>query len=181
MFPLLVTTPNGHIAHISKVYGGRSSDVFITNDSGFLSEFDFKKDDVILADKGFPQIKISGKTITVIPPRARKGQTQFTVKQMETTKKIASVRIHVERVIQRLKIYKILNHRMSLRLMPHVEKILKVCAVLTNFQAPIIKPKVEEEEEVEQLFDDNSLEAGASGDEGSDLGDDVNTEDSDNE
>ena len=63
--------------------------------------------------------------------------------------------------------------------MPDVEKILKVCAVLTNFQAPIIKPKVDDEEEVKQLFDDNSLEPGASGDE--DLGDDVNTADSDGE
>ena len=52
---------------------------------------------------------------------------------------------------------------------------------MVNIHAPIIKPKVADLEEVEQFFDENSLEAGASGDENSDLDDDVNTEDSDNE
>ena len=52
---------------------------------------------------------------------------------------------------------------------------------MVNIQAPIIKPKVADLEEVEQFFDVNSLKAGASGDENSDLDDDVNTEDSDKE
>ncbi|KAH7959106.1 hypothetical protein HPB49_008308 [Dermacentor silvarum] len=44
--------PNGMIAFMSAVYGGRQTDSFITQDSGFLNLV--QEGDIILSDKGFP-------------------------------------------------------------------------------------------------------------------------------
>jgi len=45
---LVVITPNGMVSLLSKVYEGRSSDSFITNDSGFLNKLE--PGDQVLAD-----------------------------------------------------------------------------------------------------------------------------------
>lgn len=127
--------PSGLITFISQAYGGHSSDSFITRDSGFLQLLE--DGDKVLADKGFPTLEMKG-VLTIIPPRAKAGQKQFTKQQMAATKKIASVRIHIERVIQRMKIFKILSHRLNYRMLPHLTKILKVIAFLVNQQPPII-------------------------------------------
>lgn len=52
---LVVTTPNGMVCYLSKSYGGRYSDRFITNDSGFLEKLEYG--DQVLVDKGYPGIK----------------------------------------------------------------------------------------------------------------------------
>lgn len=58
---------------------------------------------------------------------------------MNSTYQIASVRIHVERVIQRLKNYRILSNKLPLTVLPDMNKVLSVCAALVNMQPSIIK------------------------------------------
>ena len=89
--------PNRFIQFVSKCYGGRAFDTFITNACDLL--FKLSPGDLVMSDKGFPMIKTIEKIITVILPKACKVAKQFTKQQMEGTSKIASVRIHVERVI----------------------------------------------------------------------------------
>lgn len=81
----------------------------------------------MLANKGFPQIR--GKL-------AEDG-IKFQMPAY-TTYKVASARIHVERSIQRMKIYRILSEKLSLDLVPHVGKMTDKCGVLANLQKPII-------------------------------------------
>ncbi|XP_050066075.1 uncharacterized protein LOC126555161 [Aphis gossypii] len=73
---LVAVTPNGMICFLSKCYGGRASDSFITNDSGFLNKLE--PGDVVLADKGFPSIKTHCETnsnsILVMPPVLHNGR-----------------------------------------------------------------------------------------------------------
>ncbi|XP_064469587.1 uncharacterized protein LOC135384313 [Ornithodoros turicata] len=131
--------PNGMIAFISDPYGGRHSDSYITTNSGFLTHV--LPGDLILSDKGFPSIATTMKehgAILVMPPFNR-GGGQLSVEDMEPTLVIAQVRIHVERVIQRLKIYQVLSNCIPLSLIPHMYKVMKVCAALVNLQSPIIK------------------------------------------
>lgn len=137
--------PNCAITFLSKCYGGRASVSHITNNTGFLNLL--SPGDVVLGDKGFLTIKAQD-VITVLPPRAKKN-TQFTVEEMEKTRQIGSVRVHVERLIGKLKNFRILRNRIETNLLPHINKIVHVCAVLVNLSPSILKSNEEEEERIE--------------------------------
>lgn len=81
--------PNGCITFLSKPFGGRSSDAFITTQSNFLQLLE--DGDKVLADKGFPTIDSANGVVMVIPPRAKRGQKYATADQMKLTKEIARV------------------------------------------------------------------------------------------
>lgn len=136
---LVGITPNGMVVFRSKLYGGRCSDTHITLDSGFLSVLE--RDDMVLADKGFPGIRASladRGVVMVMPPFSAGSNVPFTPEDMEQTYTVASVRIHVEGVIQRIKIYDILNHRVPISLIPAMGDVFHVCCVLANLQPHII-------------------------------------------
>lgn len=72
---------------VSQGYGGRATDSYITNDSGFLNLIE--PNDFVLADKGFPQIQseLSKRNATlVIPPFA--FNPQFTESEIDDTYKM---------------------------------------------------------------------------------------------
>ena len=71
-----------------------------------------------------------------IPPFL--GQMQLNQEEVIATKNVAQCRIHVERAIGRLKMFKILEC-LEKNLRPHADKIVQLIAVLCNFQSPLIK------------------------------------------
>ena len=151
------------ITFVSKTFGGRTSDTHITRNSGFLN-LSFTPGDMVMADKGFPTIDIAD-VILVTPPKKQSGK-QFTKEELESCERIASVRIHVERVIQRLKLFNILTHRFSAKLFSRIDKIVHLCAVLVNLQTHVLTPDsdvsesdVSESENIEfDLDSDDSLD-----------------------
>lgn len=138
---LLGISPNGVVTFLSKAFGGRTSDSRLTVDSGFLELL--QPGDCVLADKGFPTIKttLAEKKVVLVMPPFSKGADQFNSQEMAETYLVARCRIHVERIIQRIKIYNILNHRVPVTLIPYMEKVFHVCCVLANYQPHIIKPE----------------------------------------
>ena len=99
---LVGITPNGQISFLSRTYGGRASDVHITRESGFLDLVE--PNDIIVADRGFPiQEDLILKYASLQIPPAAQGNRQMTGQKVKKTKKVANLRIHVERAIQRLK------------------------------------------------------------------------------
>lgn len=137
---LVAVTPGGMICFCSKAYGGRLSDAHITVDSGFLDLV--QPGDTVLADKGFPGIQTvlgSQNAVLVMPPFLH--ASQFSPEEVRETYNIAQVRIHVERMIQRIKIYNILNNKVPIELIPCMNDVFHVCCVLANLQLPIIKRK----------------------------------------
>ncbi len=137
---LIGVSPGGLITFVSKAYGGRSSDCYITNDSGFTSNLE--PGDTVMADKGFPQIRAdcsSRNILLVMPPFANSSSPQFSEEQMQETYSIASVRIHVERVIQRIKIFNVLNNVIPIDLLHAIDDIVHMCCILTNLQPRIIQ------------------------------------------
>uniref|UniRef100_A0A6P7GV30 Uncharacterized protein LOC114346833 n=1 Tax=Diabrotica virgifera virgifera TaxID=50390 RepID=A0A6P7GV30_DIAVI len=136
---LLGINPNGFICCRSKAYGGRISDSQITIESGIINLLEHG--DTVLADKGFPEfqnvIDNSGKKIMLVMPPFLKDKKEFTKEETEKTYGTARVRIHVERIMQRLRIYRILD-KIPEHLFSHIDKIIDVCCILVNLQPPII-------------------------------------------
>ena len=136
---LIAINPNGFVAFLSKGYGGRSTDGFVNVDSQFTELLEL--DDVILADKGFPQIVCEiGKqnAVLIMPQFGNTNEPQFSEENMQKTFKVATVRVHVECTSQRIRLFNIL-HNIDLDVLGYADVLVHVCGVLVNFQTPILK------------------------------------------
>lgn len=135
---LVAVAPNGAIIFTSGCYLGSTSDREVVKDCGILSKL--STGDLILADKGFPIFDLMpGGTSLNIPPFLR-GNRQFTADEVSYCKRIASCRVHVERAIQRIKIYRVLR-KLQAHKRPLATKLVRVCSCLANLQSFIIAKK----------------------------------------
>ena len=94
---LIAVTPSGAVSFVSNLYGGCISDRELTEKSGLLNLLE--PGDSVMADRGFT-IDARGVALN-IPPM--KTQHQFTSRELTVTRRIANLRIHVERAIGRIK------------------------------------------------------------------------------
>ncbi|XP_037517989.2 uncharacterized protein LOC119394756 [Rhipicephalus sanguineus] len=135
---MISVTPAGLIAHISDGYGGRASDKAIFEQSGLISLLD-PISDAVMADRGFLIDSIcADHLVELIRPPFKKKQKQLSKGDALRTQKIASARVHVERVIQRLKLFKILTTRVPWGMIGQLDDIMVVVAGITNLSPPII-------------------------------------------
>ena len=143
---LIGITPCGTISYLSECWGGRISDKNLTQESTFLSLLE--PGDVVLADRGFTMSEdIALRGAKLIIPAFTRGKTQLSQKDVEMSKQLSKVRIHVERVIGLMKNrYTILKGPIPLNTLKHkgdtgvanIDKILVVCSALTNLGEPIV-------------------------------------------
>jgi hypothetical protein len=133
---LISISPLLHINFISKLYTGSISDKEIIRQSGFLQLLN--PGDVIMADKGFniQDLLAIRHTRLLAPPIMKKGC--ISAKASTATRRIAKARVHVERIIRKLKCFGSLRGTIPLSLKPYLSHVLKVCAALVNLQPPII-------------------------------------------
>ena len=95
---LIGITPHGSVSFVSKGWGGRVSDKHLTENCGLLNYL--LPGDTILADRGFDIKESVGLYCATIKlPAFTKGKKQLSGIEVEQTRCIANVRIHVERVI----------------------------------------------------------------------------------
>lgn len=135
---LVGIAPNGFIMFVSMAYGGRASDNFITKNSGFLNYL--LPGDEIMADRGFTiGEELCSRRVKLNIPAFMKGRSQLSAQEQIESKRIASVRIHVERAINRLKCYRILNTTVNIKSVRHMDKTMRVIAALCNLQGSLIK------------------------------------------
>lgn len=96
-----------------------------------------------MADRGFKQIQtiLNQKECELLRPPSVSTSTKSTKEEVLKTKSIASLRIHIERVIRRVREYKILEPHSCLdwNTMPYIDNIATIVAGLINIQKPIIK------------------------------------------
>ena len=132
---LVGVSPNGAVTFVSDLYPGSVSDKEIVLHSKVLLQFE--PGDLILADKGFLLHDVMPQGVSVnIPPFL--SRQQFTKPQVIETTRIARARIHVERAIQHIKLYKILDF-VPTYYRGKANKMFQLCACLTNLQNPVIK------------------------------------------
>lgn len=134
---LVGVTPSGLISFLSRVYGGRASDKKIFEESELITILEPFLD-AIMVDKGFRIDKVCEAHNFKIhrPPFVVKRQ-QLVRAMAILNAEIASARVHVERVIQRMKIFKILQEKVSWATIPYINDIITVIAGLVNLSSPI--------------------------------------------
>ncbi|XP_061167384.1 uncharacterized protein LOC133176248 [Saccostrea echinata] len=134
---LVSITPMGAISYVSKAYGERTSDKVIILRSGFLDKLQYG--DQVMADRGFLIAEeLANHGATLVIPAFTRGKTQLSAKDVEQTRKIAHVRIHVERAIERIKNFNILNTNLSMHMIPHSDSIVTICAAVCNLQPKLV-------------------------------------------
>ena len=152
---LVACTPNGAICYVSPVYVGSISDIELTRTSGFLTTLEDKPGISIMADRGFT-IKDLLKDLNIglnIPPFLD-GRQQLPPTEIETGRKIASLRIHVERAIGRMKTFTILKETIPISMARITNQIVCVCAFLTNFMPALVPlPQDSSDSDVEEYFE----------------------------
>ncbi len=145
--------PLGHINYVLKAWGGRVSDVQIVRDSNYISFNYHLPNDQILADRGF-RLKEDFAAICsaeLIIPAFTRGLNQMPAEDVENSRSMSSIPIHIERVIGLLRNrYTILKGTLPLRTVKSmkdehrneriasIDKIVMVCSALTNFGEGIV-------------------------------------------
>lgn len=108
--------------------------------SGLIEKLE--KGDILMADRGFniQELLLHKEVKLIIPPfkRTTRSTNQFTLSEGQSTKIVANSRIHVERVIGRLKEFMFLQGPIPLTLVDLTEAALLVCAALVNLQPALV-------------------------------------------
>lgn len=136
---LLGISPNGYPSFVSSLYSGRTSDKKITNDCGILNLLE--PGDQIMADRGFDIENDLPPGVTLNIPPFLKGKDQLSIEEETSTRKIASVRVHVERAIARIKTFRILHQVVPITIAKELDKIWTICSYITLFLPPLIEDK----------------------------------------
>ena len=143
---LIGCCPQGAISFISKGWGGRVSDKHLTENCGLLGKL--LPGDIILADRGFDiQESVGVMCAEVKIPAFTRGKSQLSALDVERTRKLAHLRIHIERVIGAVRQkYTILqgpvpvHHLMSKNSENTctIDKIVFICCALTNLCESVV-------------------------------------------
>ena len=139
-FKLLVSiSPIMHFNFVSEFYTGSISDKEIVQSSGFLDLLE--AGDLVMGDKGFNiQDLLAIHNVGLLaPPITRKNNVCAITST--ATRRVAAIRVHVERVIRKLKGFTILKRALSLTMKPCISLLVTVCAALVNLQPNAIQNK----------------------------------------
>lgn len=138
---LISCTPCGLVTFISKAFPGRASDQKIVRKSGYLSMI--QPGAGVLADRGFKNVAsdVAGVGGVLIRPPSVANDEPLSKEDSMLAKEIASVRIHVERLIRRFREYKMCAPHAELpsSLFSKFDDIVIIIAGLVNLQGKLIK------------------------------------------
>ena len=129
-------TANGLVGIAPDLFTGRCSDKKIVQASGILDMLE--KEDDVMADRGFEIEDILPAGVTLNIPPFLNDEPRLSVEDESKTRKIASVRVHVERAIRRFKTYQIIHHTLPLSMAADLKFFWVLCCYLTNLLPPLI-------------------------------------------
>ncbi|KAL2096811.1 hypothetical protein ACEWY4_006018 [Coilia grayii] len=124
---LIGISPAGAITFISSGWGDKQ----ITRESGILNLLE--QNDEVLADRGFLiRDDLAALGVTLRIPSFTKGKKQLAAHEVDRSRQLSRVRIHVECVIGRWKTFKILQTVIPVSQVDMLDDIVIICAALTN-------------------------------------------------
>ncbi|XP_035997775.1 uncharacterized protein LOC105928197 isoform X2 [Fundulus heteroclitus] len=134
---LVAFTPAGAISFLSPGWGGQVSERQITYDSGFLGRLEPR--DQIIAERGFQirsELAAQGATFRI--PHFARRKKQLSAHELETSRQLSRVTIHVERVLGRWKDFKILQSVIPLSQVDMLDDVVVLCSALTNLCKSVV-------------------------------------------
>ena len=134
---LIGISPGGAITFISQLYTGSITDREIVLRSGLL-DLPLEENDSIMADKGFTIQDLLPLGVFLNIPPFLGSSSQMPAEDVVLTQEIASLRIHVERAINKIKNFHIWDGVVPLHQFTVVNQMWAVCAILCNSQPNII-------------------------------------------
>jgi len=142
---LIGITPCGAISFISEAWGGRVSDKHIATNCKLFDKL--LPHDIVMADRGFLIAEdLACFRARLLMPAFTKGQAQLNSQDVFETRKIAHLRIHVERVIGLVRNkYHILQNIVPVEFLTkkpdhsvaQIDEIVRVCCALTNLSQSV--------------------------------------------
>ena len=134
---LVGITPNGIISFVPPLWTGMVSDKEIVKATGLVNNL--QKGDAVMADKGFLiRDLLTFKKVQLISPAFCRGP-RLSARGTTYTRRVAALRSHVERYILKLKQFRILSGVIPLLLKPVLDRIIFLCAALSNLQTKAIQ------------------------------------------
>lgn len=134
---LIGITPTGYISFVSGLYCGNISDKRLTTESGVLDTL--QPGDGLMADRGFDiGDDCASRNVCLNIPPFRYGRGQLSACEVVQTRRIASLRIHVERAIGQIKRYHILESSIPITMCSTIDQVFYVCCMLTKFHPPLV-------------------------------------------
>ncbi|KAK4320932.1 hypothetical protein Pmani_008248 [Petrolisthes manimaculis] len=134
---LIGVTPGGLISFVSDVFGGATSDRQICERSNLLNKVE--SGDSIMADKGFNvQDMFIDPNVEINIPEFFRKKTRLSEKSVLKDRKIASKRVHVERLIGLAKTFKMLTSPLSVTDAPLADAIVTSAFFLCNYRPCIV-------------------------------------------
>lgn len=138
---LISSTPDGLVNYISPGYGGRTSDMCVVENCNFLNTLE--KGSCILADRGFKHIEqmVLKTDLQLVRPPSVTAGSKLSKHEAHQTKQIASLRIHIERVIRRLREFAMLKPHACINnnLLRVLDEVIIIASALINLQDSVIK------------------------------------------
>ncbi|XP_037551174.1 uncharacterized protein LOC119427608 [Nematolebias whitei] len=133
---LIGIAPHGAVTFISGLYAGSISDKQITRESGLITLL--KPGMAVMVDRGFLIDDIV--PCKVYRPAFLSGRSQMSAEDVRETQDIARLRVHVERLIRRVKEHKLLDSEIPLGVFGIINQLFTVACLLTNYEnGPLVK------------------------------------------
>lgn len=135
---MLGVSPGGLITFISKAYGGRASDNVIFKQSNIVQLMN--EHDAIMVDKGFQIDDTCNEyNLILIRPPFLRCKKLFSKEEALLSRNIASARVHIERINQRIKTLKIFQNKFQWAHANLANDIITIISAICNLSKPIDK------------------------------------------
>lgn len=134
---LISITTFGSVSFISEGWGGRVSDKQITLESSYMDYL--THGDEVMADRGFLiKDECAARGVTLHLPAFTKGRKQLSNKHVICSRKLSKLRIHVERVIGKMRQFQIMQSTVPVTLISLLDDIVMIIAATVNMKPSIV-------------------------------------------